>query len=327
MSIKGVSPINGDNNYQDATKTKTKLYILAGFFGAGKTTLLNNLLTLLKGHKVGVLVNEFGAVGIDSARLVKSDDTPVIELNNGQIFCSCLAGSFVKNIISLLEFEPDYLLVESSGLAKPAPLMAILAEIHRKAGDSFTYQGMISVVDAKTYPVLSQTVHSLNEQLKYSDLFLLNKTDLVTPEIAVAIRNELHQLKPKAKIVETTFCRIDPSILEIIPTTPAEIINTIPAPSLKQVLRITLTQEQVLTEQALMEFLQQASLFAQRIKGDLKLTQGLVKIDTVGESITIQPLNHSYLITQKDYCLSVLADRNADKAEGIVSLWRRIQDR
>ncbi|HBR33268.1 MAG TPA: cobalamin biosynthesis protein CobW, partial [Firmicutes bacterium] len=180
--------------------TVTQLFILAGFLGAGKTTLLNNCLALLHGHQVGVVINEFGTVGIDRARIKQDNDVPVVELNNGQIFCSCLAGSFVESIGVLLHQQPEYILVESSGLAKPAPLMEIIKQIKRQTSAAFVYRGMIAVLDIKTYPVLSQSVYALNEQLKYSDAILLNKVDLVDETTRIKIRRELENKYPQAKI-------------------------------------------------------------------------------------------------------------------------------
>ena len=72
----------------------TKLYILTGFLGSGKTTLLLNILKHLKGHRVGIIQNEFGKLSIDGD-ILRNDDIQMIEITRGSIFCSCLKLSFV----------------------------------------------------------------------------------------------------------------------------------------------------------------------------------------------------------------------------------------
>ena len=74
-------------------KDKIDLYIVSGFLGSGKTTFLKNMLFNFDKKKTGVLVNEFGAVNIDSVRL-SGDTIKMVEINNGSIFCSCLKGDF-----------------------------------------------------------------------------------------------------------------------------------------------------------------------------------------------------------------------------------------
>lgn len=68
--------------------------------------------------KIGVLVNEFGGVGIDGT-LVEREGMHLIEISNGSIFCSCLKGEFVKTLIGFTKLDVDILVVENSGLADP----------------------------------------------------------------------------------------------------------------------------------------------------------------------------------------------------------------
>ena len=303
--------------------TVTQLFILAGFLGAGKTTLLNNCLALLHGHQVGVVINEFGTVGIDRARIKQDNDVPVVELNNGQIFCSCLAGSFVESISVLLHQQPEYILVESSGLAKPAPLMEIINQIKRQTSAAFVYRGMIAVLDIKTYPVLSQSVYALHEQLKYSDAILMNKVDLVDETTKIKIRRELENKYPQAKIRETSYCQIDPTLLELTPVPPAEGVNPV-SPS-GRILRLTLRQEKPLTQQALFEFLRQVSPLVQRIKGMLQVENGLVEVDTVGELIKVEPVKTDWPSGAADYFLSLLDAHHGDQASTVYQAWEKAQ--
>jgi G3E family GTPase len=145
--------------------------------GSGKTTLLNHILTNRQDLKVAVLVNEFGDINIDSQLLV-SVDANMVELSNGCICCT-INDSLVDAVYAVLEREErmDYLVVETTGLADPLPIMVTFLSTELKA---FTrLDSVITVVDAAKFdcqPFQSQAALS---QLLYGDIILLNKADLV----------------------------------------------------------------------------------------------------------------------------------------------------
>src|SRR3989344_6792609 len=94
--------------------------IITGALGSGKTTLLNYLLSENHGIRIGVIVNEFGDVGIDSALIVSNTDE-MIELANGCVCCT-VRGDLVKSVRKILATGIQYLLIETSGMAEPAPV-------------------------------------------------------------------------------------------------------------------------------------------------------------------------------------------------------------
>ena len=97
--------------------------VLTGFLGAGKTTLLNHILTAEHGKKVAVIVNEFGEVGIDQ-QLVIGADEEIFEMNNGCICCT-VRGDLIRIISNLMRRRNkfDHLLIETTGLADPGPVI------------------------------------------------------------------------------------------------------------------------------------------------------------------------------------------------------------
>ncbi len=97
--------------------------VLTGFLGAGKTTLLNRILTANHGRRVAVIVNEFGEVGIDHHLLISSDQE-VVEMSNGCICCT-VRGDLLRSLFQLLEHRDkfDTLMIETTGLADPAPVV------------------------------------------------------------------------------------------------------------------------------------------------------------------------------------------------------------
>ena len=96
--------------------------IITGFLGSGKTTLLNQILENKDHLKIAVLVNEFGDINIDEQLLV-SEDTDLVELDNGCICCT-INESLVDAVHRVLEREPkvDYLVIETTGIADPLPI-------------------------------------------------------------------------------------------------------------------------------------------------------------------------------------------------------------
>jgi G3E family GTPase len=103
--------------------------VLTGFLGAGKTTLLNHVLTADHGQKIAVIVNEFGEIGIDN-QLVEGADEEIIEMNNGCICCT-VRGDLIRILGELMDAkragnnrkgEFDRILIETTGLADPAPV-------------------------------------------------------------------------------------------------------------------------------------------------------------------------------------------------------------
>ena len=126
--------------------------VITGFLGAGKTTLIRNLLQQAGGKRIALVINEFGDIGVDGDLLKScgiegcSDDENVIELSNGCICCT-VADDFIPTIETLLgrENPPDHIVIETSGLALPQPLVRAFnwPEIRTRT----TIDGVVTVVD------------------------------------------------------------------------------------------------------------------------------------------------------------------------------------
>ena len=102
-----------------------QLYLVSGFLGSGKTTFLRNILLQSVGVRVGVIVNEFGSIGIDG-KVLHQDGMKLVEINNGSIFCACLKDGFVKTLVAFLEQPVDVLFIEASGMADPSSMEHLL---------------------------------------------------------------------------------------------------------------------------------------------------------------------------------------------------------
>src|ERR1700739_3337235 len=174
--------------FQDAMKSevisansKASVVILTGFLGSGKTTLLNRILTAEHGRRVAVIVNEFGAVGIDH-HLLLSSNQEVVQMNNGCVCCT-VRGDLVRSFFQLMEHRDkfDIVVIETTGLAEPAPVaQSIYAD--ERIRSQFTLAGVVTVVDSKYIPIRLEESAEACEQISFADLIVLNKTDLSTPE-------------------------------------------------------------------------------------------------------------------------------------------------
>ena len=126
---------------------KTPVTVLTGYLGAGKTTLLNRILSENHGKRYAVIVNEFGEIGIDNDLVVDTDEE-VFEMNNGCICCT-VADDFIPTIEALMALEPrpDHILIETSGLALPKPLLKAFdwPDIRSK----ITVDGVIALADSE----------------------------------------------------------------------------------------------------------------------------------------------------------------------------------
>jgi cobalamin biosynthesis protein CobW len=209
---------------------KLPVTVVTGFLGAGKTSLLRHLVKA-GGRRLGLLINEFGEVGIDRELLLGCDascaEDRVIELANGCICCA-VAEDFLPALTRLLEVAepPEHIVVETSGLALPKPLLQAFSWPEIKA--RVTVDGVISVIDAASLaagafapasrPGFAAHDDPLEEvfgdQLRAADLVLLNKADLV-PERALAAAAEAlaARLRPGVAVVRAAHAAVHPALV------------------------------------------------------------------------------------------------------------------
>ncbi len=173
--------------------------VLTGFLGAGKTTLLNRILTEQHGKKYAVIVNEFGEIGIDNDLIVDADEE-VFEMNNGCVCCT-VRGDLIRIIEGLMKRKGrfDAILVETTGLAKPAPVAQTFfvdADVRSKT----KLDAIVTVVDAKHVMQQLESSEEAVEQIAFADVILLNKTDLVSKDELAAIERRLRGVNATARL-------------------------------------------------------------------------------------------------------------------------------
>ena len=215
--------------------SKIQATVITGFLGSGKTTLIRHLLANAAGRRLALVINEFGELGVDREVLLGCGDVTcreedVVELANGCICCT-VADDFLPTMEKLLALDPppDHIVIETSGLALPKPLVKAFAWPGIR--DRVTVDGVVTVVDAAAVAsglfapdpaaVARQQAADPNldhetpleelfeEQVGCADLVVLNKADLVAEADWPAVDGTVAQdLRPQARTVRAVSSRL-----------------------------------------------------------------------------------------------------------------------
>ncbi|MFT5797892.1 MAG: cobalamin biosynthesis protein CobW [Candidatus Azotimanducaceae bacterium] len=219
---------------------KLPVTVITGFLGAGKTTLVRHLIQNPQGKRLAVIVNEFGDVGVDG-EILKSCAIPdcpaenIMELSNGCICCT-VADDFIPTIEALMALDPrpDHILIETSGLALPKPLLKAFdwPDIRSK----ITVDGVIALADAEAVAdgrfapnvaavdAQREADDSLDhetplsevfeDQISCADIILLTKTDLAGPDGIAKARAVIEAESPRPiPIIEVSEGIVDPRVI------------------------------------------------------------------------------------------------------------------
>ncbi len=223
-----------------ANLNKTPVTVITGFLGSGKTTLVRHLMQNPQGKRLAVIVNEFGDVGVDG-EILKSCAIPdcpaenIMELANGCICCT-VADDFIPTIEALmaLDPQPEHILIETSGLALPKPLLKAFdwPDIRSR----ITVDGVIALADAEAVAAgrfapdvaavdaQREADDSLDhetplsevfeDQISCADIILLTKPDLAGPDGIAKAKAVIAAEAPRPlPIVEVAEGVVDPRVL------------------------------------------------------------------------------------------------------------------
>ena len=196
-----------------AASTITPVTVLTGFLGSGKTTVLNHVLSDPGFADTAVIVNEWGAVPIDHA-LVREASADVVVLPSGCICCR-VAGDLVRALRDLHRERaggalPAFrrVVIETTGLADPAPLLATLIEMPLVAA-RFALSGIAATVDAEHGMATLDRHEEAVRQVAMADRLVVTKTDRASAEALAALEARLDRLNPGAQRRRGEHGRVD----------------------------------------------------------------------------------------------------------------------
>lgn len=284
---------------------KIPVVVVAGFLGAGKTTLLNHLLHNTRGARIGVIVNDFGSVNIDSMMVAGQVDS-MVSLSNGCLCCVVDVSDMDAMLDRLAHrnSDLDVIVVEASGLAEPRNMIRLVLG---SENDRVTYGGLVLVVDATEFDATRARHPEIEQHVALADLVLLNKVDRIDGDTHDDLLGRLCGLNPRAAVVSTDHGRIDPALLFDISERPE------PQPgeqlTLDQLLyddhddehthlhdgydAITFEASDALHPRVLIDFLENQPAGVFRIKGYVHVAAGLrtssYLLHTVGDHIRFEP--------------------------------------
>lgn len=190
-----------------------RLTLLTGFLGAGKTSLLNRLIGDPALANAAVVVNEFGEAAIDPLLIEAVSSDGVISLSNGCLCCT-VRGELVDTLVDLAlgtgdtadigspdRAAPGRVVVETTGLADPGPILAAIMS-HPVLADRYVLDGVVTVVDgAHGRTTLAEHVDS-RRQVAVADRIVVAKADLASPDVVAATRRAVRRLNPRAPIID-----------------------------------------------------------------------------------------------------------------------------
>ena len=213
--------------------------VVTGFLGAGKTSLIRHLMENANGRRIALIINEFGDLGVDrgivdGCAIPGCEDEDIVELANGCICCT-VADDFLPTITALLDREnpPEHIVIETSGLALPKPLVKAFAWPEVRART--TVDGVVTVIDAAAViagrfaddPEAIEAARAEDpsldhdnpleelfvDQVSCADLIVINKADLVTGDGSDIEAALAPHRRSGVKSVRTSHGQLDPAVL------------------------------------------------------------------------------------------------------------------
>ncbi|MCH4888092.1 GTP-binding protein [Acidaminobacter sp. JC074] len=293
---------------------KIDLYLLTGFLGAGKTTFLKAMLEQAGDKKVGIIMNEFGKVGIDGD-LVKDKANELIEINRGSIFCSCLQLSFVESLKDMSEKPIDALFVEGSGLADPSNIGEILEATEVLIGEKYRYAGSICIIDAVNFIDQAKDSETLERQIKHSHLAVISKTDI--EDKFDLVKSEVLKHNAEIEIEKADMGKLPFNFFEKFTNEAAIIKDETTNKVENKPKTLSLELHEPVEKERLEVFLKTLSADAFRMKGFVELTSGdKVQVDVVNGKIDYQTDTENH-----DSSIVIISKIGPQIIKKIIPLW------
>ena len=264
----------------------SRLYLITGFLGAGKTTFLRNFVSLFRGEKLRLIINEFGEAGLDGT-LLSDLQAMLQEISGGSVFCACRLDQFEKALQACGADET--ILVEASGLSDPTGVRKLFSQTDRFP--HIRYMGGVCLADAVRFPKLYATARTCVRQLAASDVVLMNKIDKATEAQRQQTRELILGQRPEMPVIETSFGAIPAGFLALLEKSQTGDREALPQIMDLTTRRLTVQISPEISAYDLEMFIRMFAEQTFRVKG-LILTRdrGLVAADCVGNVVSLTPV-------------------------------------
>jgi G3E family GTPase len=199
---------------RDPLSGKIPVTVITGFLGSGKTTLISKLLLHPDMNRVAVVINEIGEIGIDNDLVTMSSEN-ISLLANGCICCSVrtdmqetLRDLFARRHSGEIP-EFDRVVIETTGLADPAPVVQTLAS-DTMLEAQYRLDGLVSLVDGFNGSYQIENQAEVVKQIAIADLILISKSDLIQAEDLDNLKSQISDINPRAQILLVINGELDP---------------------------------------------------------------------------------------------------------------------
>ena len=172
--------------------------ILTGFLGSGKTTLLKQIVEQNPNKKFGLIINEYGQVGIDG-QLVEDSGEEIVELSNGCMCCIVRTDLYTATQKLIQDTDVDYILIEASGLAESKPIADTF--VMNNLNNQVILDSIVCVIDIENFHKKNTDAKIALNQLKFADIIIINKVQSQSQEDILKIKKEVSKINPEASIL------------------------------------------------------------------------------------------------------------------------------
>ncbi len=271
--------------------------VFTGFLGSGKTTIILNAVEQLPpNYKVVLLKNEFGDIAVDS-QIAKEKNMQVKEMLNGCL-CCVLVGK-IKNAIDeiIKEFQPDRIIIETSGSAYPAPIALQIRDMK----DSVKLDSIITVIDAINFDGYKDKSYTAKMQAQFTDIILINKHENLDEKTLDDTLDDVYELNPQTPKIKTNKGYVDPNIIFGIDTklfnTQEEVVisnkNKNEHHHMQEVDIVEVKTVKEFKQETIEKFLKQLDIDNfYRVKGFVKFSNGYHVINYVAGKFTIEKIQN-----------------------------------
>jgi G3E family GTPase len=264
------------------------IIIITGYLGAGKTTFLNHLLGLpvFSEKRLALIINEFGPENIDG-QLVRPGPHARFEINKGSLFCTCVMTDLNRTLLAIADtVRPELVLVESTGIADPCDLQALLTDPNITG--CFRVRSAVCLVDALNFTRVAPFVQAAQRQAELADGIVINKVDLLEhPGESERIGEVLRKLNARASQVSVSHGMVPEEFVVGLQHLPP---NAKPAVGPPQGISATLVKLPAPADrEALFDSLRDLGDRLLRAKGAVDFGEGPVLVEAVFDRLTEGP--------------------------------------